>query len=102
MIAAPSRERSGARPRSSANNAAVPPPDAAMYMPQLACKGGADQEKGSMAAGRLSTIFATFAFLALATEDGRAQQYSVVGNWEANVTLNGLPITSDATLRQDG
>jgi len=55
-----------------------------------------------MAAGRLSTMFTIFAFLALAAEDGRAQQYSMVGNWQANVTVNGLPVTSDATLRQDG
>lgn len=55
-----------------------------------------------MAAGRLSTIFAVFVFLALAAQESRAQQYPLVGNWEANVTLNGLPITSDATLRQDG
>jgi hypothetical protein len=55
-----------------------------------------------MAAGRLSRNFAIFAFLALTAEDGRAQQYSLVGNWEANVTLNGFPITSEASLRQDG
>ena len=55
-----------------------------------------------MAAGRLSTNFIVFVFLALAAQESRAQQYPLVGNWEANVTLNGLPITSDATLRQDG
>ena len=55
-----------------------------------------------MAARRLSTIFAILAVFALRAEQSAAQQYSMVGNWEANVTLNGLPVTSDATLRQDG
>ena len=55
-----------------------------------------------MAARRLSTIIAIFAFFVLGAEQGEAQQYSMVGNWEANVTVNGLPVTSDATLRQDG
>src|SRR5579862_1139212 len=55
-----------------------------------------------MTANGITTIFAVFALLALAAQDSRAQQYSIVGNWEANVTLNGLPVTSDATLRQDG
>ena len=55
-----------------------------------------------MTANGITTIFAVCALLALAAQDSRAQQYSIVGNWEANVTLNGLPVTSDATLRQDG
>ena len=42
------------------------------------------------------------AFLAGAAGEGLAQQYPIAGNWEANVTLNGLPVTSDATLRADG
>lgn len=55
-----------------------------------------------MTASRITTIFAVFVLLAFAAQESRAQQYSIVGNWEANVTLNGLPVTSDATLRQDG
>ena len=55
-----------------------------------------------MTASRLSAIFAISAFLTLAAQDSPAQQYSMVGNWEAVVTFNGLPVTSDATLRQDG
>ena len=55
-----------------------------------------------MAAGRLAAIALIVALLTSAAKDSRAQQYSLVGDWEGNVTLNGLPVTSDATLRQDG
>lgn len=55
-----------------------------------------------MAAGQLAAIVLIAALFASAATESRAQQYPLVGNWEGNVTLNGLPVTSDATLRRDG
>ena len=55
-----------------------------------------------MVAGRTAAIALILAFFAFPLKDSRAQQYPLVGHWQANVTLNGLPVTSDATLRPDG
>ncbi len=55
-----------------------------------------------MAAGRFAANALIVAFFAFAARESSAQQYPLVGNWEANMTMSGLPITSDATLRQDG
>jgi len=55
-----------------------------------------------MVAGRTAAIALIFAFLAFPLKESRAQQYPLVGHWQTNVTLNGLPVTSDATLSPDG
>jgi len=39
--------------------------------------------------------------MALGTE-ASAQQYPLPGRWEGSTSLNGLPVTSDATLNPDG
>jgi hypothetical protein len=38
----------------------------------------------------------------LAAGDSPAQSNSLLGVWEGTVSLNGLPVLSDATLRADG
>jgi hypothetical protein len=44
----------------------------------------------------------SFAWLLLGAADGQAQDYPLVGNWEGSLSVNGLPVTSAATLRADG